>query len=161
MLHDIAILIHSNSIDHSTRNISNFDSFFLFLIIPINRPSCLHLLYPMAKPGSQTTKPTLSAAGEATERDEEEVIDLDAFQAALDESVQSVRAMVDSWMPKDLGPQWNQPSGRTQLSGPVLRPPRYVKLPVLEILLLLSTLALSLRPQLTTRLVGWNDVQSD
>jgi hypothetical protein len=29
-----------------------------------------------------------------------------AFQASLDDAVNETRALIDSWLPKDLGPEW-------------------------------------------------------
>lgn len=55
----------------------------------------------------------------ADDEDLDEVVDLNQFQADLDASVDSVRAMIDSWMPKDLGPRWNVDFGTSELE---LRP---------------------------------------
>lgn len=51
--------------------------------------------------------------------DSDEAIDLNQFQASLDESVAVVRAMIDSWVPRDLGPRWNVDFGAPEM---VLRP---------------------------------------
>ncbi|POY74572.1 hypothetical protein BMF94_2333 [Rhodotorula taiwanensis] len=45
-------------------------------------------------------------AGNGSDGDEEEEFDLEAFQAEIDASVQASRALVESWTPKNLGPQW-------------------------------------------------------
>lgn len=51
-----------------------------------------------------------NGSGTGAKPEEEEIIDVTAFQAQLDDSVASARALVASWVPKNLGPSWDTPS---------------------------------------------------
>lgn len=63
--------------------------------------------------------------GSAPREDDPEEIDIVAFQTSLDDSVNAVRLLVDSWTPKNLGPQWTSQAPSTSFAaGARLRPPR-------------------------------------
>lgn len=57
-------------------------------------------------PSAVTLRP-LAVLPTKADLDDQVDVDLEAFQLSLDESVSAARSLVDSWIPTNLGPQWD------------------------------------------------------
>lgn len=73
------------------------------------------------RPMNGSTKPSV-----AHPLEEEEILDVAAYQTNLDQSLLAARALVESWAPKHLDSSWDAPPQQSMAAALAsrLRPPR-------------------------------------